>query len=145
MNIISTAEMGRFEALLHALRTELGGVVAERVIDPDSLRLPVGVAGARALSGQHIEPTSDDYGSLEDISRIAFLSFLDGSWYGGMCLADAKVRRWNCSGTGHSQAVKRPRSGPFRRDRQLDIDAGSGARASLLLSFQFLRRRLQAG
>jgi hypothetical protein len=35
----------------------------------------------------------------------------------GGVLTERGVRRWNCSGSGHSQAVKRPRSGSFRRDR----------------------------
>jgi hypothetical protein len=36
MNIISTAGMGRCEALVGALRAELGGVVAERVIESEA-------------------------------------------------------------------------------------------------------------
>jgi hypothetical protein len=90
MNIISSVGMGRCEALVAALRAELGGVLAERVIEAEAADFLWESRVRERYLGQHFDAVGDDYGSSEDVSRIAFLSFLDGRWHAGICLVDGK-------------------------------------------------------
>lgn len=90
MNIMSTIGMGRCEALVDALRAELGGIVAERVIEAEAGDFLWESRLRERYLGQHFDAVGDDYGSSEDVSRIAFLSLLDGCWHAGICLADGE-------------------------------------------------------
>jgi hypothetical protein len=90
MNIISTIGMGRCEALVDALRAELGGVLAERVIEAEAADFLWESRVRERYLGQHVDALDDDAVSSEDISRIAFLSFLDGCWHAGICLVDGE-------------------------------------------------------
>ena len=40
--------------------------------------------------GQHIETLDDEQFSSGEVSRIAFLSFLDRRWHAGICLVDGE-------------------------------------------------------
>ena len=88
MNIISTAGMGRCEALVDALRAELGGVLAERVIEAEAADFMWESRLRERYLGQHLDAIYDDENMSEDVSRMAFLSFLDGCWHAGICLVD---------------------------------------------------------
>jgi hypothetical protein len=90
MNIISSVGVGRCEALVDALRAELGGVLAERVIEAEAADFLWESRLRERYLGQHFDAFGEDYGSCEDISRIAFLSFLDGGWRAGICLVDGE-------------------------------------------------------
>ena len=90
MNIISTAGMGRCEALVGALRAELGGVVAERVIEAEAADFLWESRVRERYLGQHVDPVPDDESMSSDVSRMAFLSFLDGCWHTGICLVDGE-------------------------------------------------------
>ena len=90
MNIISTAGMGRCEALVDALRAELGGVLAERVIEAEAADFMWESRLRERYLGQHLDAIYDDENMSEDVSRMAFLSFLDGCWHAGICLADGE-------------------------------------------------------
>jgi hypothetical protein len=89
MNIISTVEMGRCEALIDALRAELGGVLAERVIEAEAADF-LWESRLRERYLGHVEAFDDDELSSEEVSRIAFLSLLDGCWHAGICLVDGE-------------------------------------------------------
>ena len=90
MNIMSTIGMGRCETLVDALRAELGGVLAERVIEAEAADFLWESRLRERYLGQHFEPIDDDFGSCGEVSRIAFLSFLDGYWHAGICLVDGE-------------------------------------------------------
>jgi hypothetical protein len=90
MNIMSTVEIGRCEALVDALRAELGAVLAERVIEAEAAEFLWESRLRERYLGQWFNAVDDDFGSSEDVSRIAFLSFLDGDWHSGICLVDGE-------------------------------------------------------
>jgi hypothetical protein len=90
MNIISTIGMGRCEALVDALRAELGGVLAERVIEVEAADFLWESRVRERYLGRHVDAILEDEQSSEDVSRIAFLSFLDGCWHAGICLVDGE-------------------------------------------------------
>lgn len=90
MNIISTVEMGQCEALVDALRAELGGVLAERVIEAEAAEFLWESRVRERYLGQHVDAFDHDELWSEDVSRIAFLSFLDGRWHAGICLVDGE-------------------------------------------------------
>ena len=90
MNIISTVGMGRCEALVDALRAELGGVLADRVIETEAADFLWESRLRERYLGQHIDAEDDDELSTAEVSRIAFLSYLDGAWHAGICLVDGE-------------------------------------------------------
>jgi hypothetical protein len=90
MNIISTAGIGRCEALVDALRAELGGVLAERVIEAEAADFLWESRLRVRYLGQHVDAIPDDESASQDVSRMAFLSFLDGDWHAGTCLVDGE-------------------------------------------------------
>ena len=90
MNIISTAGMGRCEALVDALRAELGGVLAQRVIESEAAEFLWESRVRERYLGQHIDAVDEEDLSSQEVSRIAFLSFLDGRWHAGTCLVDGE-------------------------------------------------------
>jgi hypothetical protein len=90
MHIISTVGTGRCEALVDALRAELGGVLAERVIEAEAADFLWESRVRERYLGQHFDAINDGNLSSHDVSRIAFLSFLDGRWHAGICLVDGE-------------------------------------------------------
>jgi hypothetical protein len=90
MNIMSTVEMGRCEALVDALRAELGGVLADRVIEAEAAEFLWESRLRERYLGQHFNAFDHDELASEEVSRIAFLSLLDGCWHAGICLVDGE-------------------------------------------------------
>ena|SRR5690348_5895835 len=90
MNIISTVAMGRCEAVVDALRAELGGVLAERVIEAEAAEFLWESRLRERYLGQHFDAIAEENLSPEEVSRIAFLSVLDGRWHAGICLVDGE-------------------------------------------------------
>jgi hypothetical protein len=90
MNIISTVAMGRCEAVVDALRAELGGVLAQRVIEAEAADFLWESRLRERYLGQHFDATDDQEFPSEEVSRIAFLSFLDDRWHAGICLVDGE-------------------------------------------------------
>ena len=91
MDMIWTVGMGRCEALVDALRAELGGVLAEHVIEAEAANFLWESRLRERYLGQYFAAACDGgYGSSEELSRIAFLSFLDGRWHAGICLVDGE-------------------------------------------------------
>ena len=88
MNMMSTIGMGRCEALVDALRAQLGGILAERVIEAEAANFLWESRLRERYLGQHLDVFCNDETPAEDVSRIAFLSFLDGRWHAGLCLVD---------------------------------------------------------
>jgi len=90
MNSISTIEISRCEALVDALRAELGGVVAERVIEAEAADFLWDSRVRERYLGLYCEGLGDFDDQCCDLSRIAVLSLLDGRWYAAICLVDGE-------------------------------------------------------
>ena len=90
MSIILTVGMSRCEALVDALRAELGGVLAERAIEAEAADFLWESRLRERYLGQHVDAIRDEEYCSEEVSRIAFLSFLDGCWHAGICLVDGE-------------------------------------------------------
>jgi hypothetical protein len=90
MNMISMNPMGRCDARIDALRAELGGILADRILEAEAADF---LWEARVLEhylGQHIDAVPADESTSQDVSRVAVLSLLDGSWQAGICLIDGE-------------------------------------------------------
>src|SRR4051812_271807 len=90
MDMISTIKMNPCEALVDALRAELGGVLAERVIEAEAADFLWDSRVRERYLGQYIDAVDDGDFSSQEVSRIVFLSFLDGRWHAGICLVDGE-------------------------------------------------------
>lgn len=90
MDIISTVGTSRCEAVVDALRAELGGVLAERVIEAEAAEFLWESRLRERYLGQHIDAFDDQEFPSGEVSRIAFLGFLDGCWHAGICLVDGE-------------------------------------------------------
>jgi hypothetical protein len=88
MNMISVTRIGRCDALVDALRAELGGILAERVLEVEAADFLWDSRVRERYLGQHIGVISGDGEPSEEVSRVAILSLLDGRWYAGICLVD---------------------------------------------------------
>jgi hypothetical protein len=101
MDIISTVGTSRCEAVVDALRAELGGVLAQRVIEAEAADFLWESRVRERYLGQHFDAFDDADLSSQDVSRIAFLSLLDGCWHAGICLVDgegsAAELLWKCT------------------------------------------------
>ena len=90
MNIISMNPMGRCDAQIDALRAELGGILADRILEAEAADFLWDSRVLERYLGQHIDAIPGDETMAEDVSRVAVLSLLDGSWRAGICLVDGE-------------------------------------------------------
>src|SRR5690348_8387413 len=90
MDIISTVGTSRCEAVVDALRAELGGVLAQRVIEAEAAEFLWESRVRERYLGQHFDATDDQEFPSDEVSRIGFLSFLDDCWHAGICLVDGE-------------------------------------------------------
>lgn len=90
MSMISMNPMGCCEALVDALRVELGGILAERILEAEAAEFLWESRIRERYLGQHLDMIPDDESMSEDVSRVAALSFLDGRWHAGICLVDGE-------------------------------------------------------
>lgn len=89
MYMISTIERG-CDAAVDVLRAEFGAVLAERIIEAEAVDFLWEARVQERYLGQQIEWNFDDDEASEELSRVAFLSVLDGRWYVGNCLVDGE-------------------------------------------------------
>jgi hypothetical protein len=85
MAYVSAIGAGACEARVDALRAEFGAVLAARILDAEELDFLWDGRISERYLGQQFGSECDD-GS--ELSRIAIVSFLDGSWHAAVCLAD---------------------------------------------------------
>ena len=90
MTMVSTVQMRRCDVLVDALKAELGGVLASRIIEAEAADFLWDARVRERYLGQHLDAFNHDGMSSNDVSRIAFLSFLDGRWHAGICLVDGE-------------------------------------------------------
>jgi len=89
MNMISTIGRG-CDAAVHALRAEIGGILAERIIEAEALDFLWQARVRERYLGQQIAWDPDDENASPELSRIVILSVLDGRWYAALCLVDGE-------------------------------------------------------
>jgi hypothetical protein len=96
MTIISAIPGGSGDAyarLVDGLRTELGcsdiAALANRIFEAEEADFHWQARVRERYLGQHLPVDLGDEEALEDVSRIAFLSFLGARWHAGVCLVDA--------------------------------------------------------
>jgi hypothetical protein len=85
MTYVSAIGSGACEGLVEGLRAEFGTVLAARILDADELDFLWDARVRERYLGQHFGVECDD--GIE-LSRVAIVSFLDGSWHAAVCLAD---------------------------------------------------------
>ena len=90
MNMISMNPIGRCDARIDALRAELGGGLADRILEAEAADFLWESRVREHYLGQYIEAVSGDESMIEDVSRVAVLSFLDGVWHAGIGLIDGE-------------------------------------------------------
>ncbi|HTU10992.1 MAG TPA: hypothetical protein VMG08_08860 [Allosphingosinicella sp.] len=108
MTIMSAISVGRVDALLAALKAELGGVLAGRVLESEALDFLWEARISERYLGQFLDDFcgSDEPG--DELSRVVVLSLLDGLWHVALCLIDgegcARELLWRRSFEGSDEA-----------------------------------------
>jgi hypothetical protein len=67
------------------LKAQFGSVIASRILEAEAADFHWQARVRERYVGQHLD---DDFGTGEELSRVAILSDLDGHWHAGMCLVD---------------------------------------------------------
>ena len=74
-------------AQLEALEVQFGAIVASRILEAEAADFHWDARVRERYLGQHPD---DDYGSGDELSRIAIVSDLGGQWHAGVCLVDGE-------------------------------------------------------
>jgi hypothetical protein len=97
MTIISAvpgASGDAYVRLVEGLQLELGcsdiAALAERVFEAEEPDFHWQARVRERYLGQHLPVDLSDEDALEDVSRIAILSFLGARWHAGVCLVDGE-------------------------------------------------------
>lgn len=72
-------------AQLEALKVQFGAIVASRILEAEAADFHWQARVRERYVGLHPD---DDFGSGEELSRIAIVSDLNGHWHAGVCLVD---------------------------------------------------------
>lgn len=70
---------------LEALKVHFGGIIASRILEAEAGDFHWEARVRERYLGLH---SDDDFGTGEELSRIAILSALGGQWHAGVCLVD---------------------------------------------------------
>ncbi len=84
MTRISSIATGGCDAAVEALRAEFGAILAARILEAEAVDFLWEARVKERYLGQYL---GVDEGA-DELSRVAILSGLDGSWYAGVCLVD---------------------------------------------------------
>lgn len=90
MTMISMNPMGRWDARIDALRAEFGGILADRILEAEAADFLWESRVRERYLGQHVDAFPDGESLIQDVSRIAVLSFLDSHWCAAICLIDGE-------------------------------------------------------
>jgi hypothetical protein len=90
MNMISIIPAGRCDNRINALRAELGSILADRIFEAEATEFLWESRVLERYLGQHLDAIPADESMSEDVSRMAFLSLLDGRWHAGIGLVDGE-------------------------------------------------------
>ena len=99
MTIISATPGGSgdaFAKLVEGLQMEFGcadvGALAARILETEAADFHWDARVKERYLGQHYDVDLCSDGLVEELDRIAFLSFLAGRWHAGVCLVDGEGR-----------------------------------------------------
>lgn len=81
-------QIGRCDAQIEALRAELGNILSARVIEAEALDFLWEARIRERYLGQEFRIDEAECEIYEELSRIAFISVLEGCCYAGACLVD---------------------------------------------------------
>lgn len=90
MNMMTTIGMRRCDRQLEIIRAEFGAVIAARILEAEAVDFFWEARVQERYLGQYLDYSDMDRHSGEDLSRMAFLSHLDGRWCVGICLVDGE-------------------------------------------------------
>ena len=74
-------------AQLEALKVQFGAVIASRILEAEAADFHWEARIRERYLGQHCD---EDFGSGEELSRVAILSDLGRQWHAGVCLVDGE-------------------------------------------------------
>lgn len=90
MNMMTTIGMRRCDVQVEAIRAEFGAVIGARILEAEAMDFLWDARVREHYLGQQVDALFDDDDAVADLSRIAFLSVLDGDWHAGICLVDGE-------------------------------------------------------
>jgi hypothetical protein len=97
MTIISAVSAGSGDAyaqLVEGLRLEFGcadvGALAERILEAERAHFHWEGRVRERYLGQHCPLDFGDEEEVDDLARMAILSFVAGRWHAGVCLVDGE-------------------------------------------------------
>ena len=92
MTMISAISNGRCDAMVDALRAEFGVVLTARILEAEAMDFLWDARVKERYLGQHFDVGFCFEEDETELSRMAILSFLGGSWHAGTCLVDGEGR-----------------------------------------------------
>lgn len=81
---------GRCELIAEELRTEFGGILAERILEAEAADFLWEVRVKERYLGQHLDVGLGEDELETELARVAILGFLDGRWIAAACLIDGE-------------------------------------------------------
>ena len=88
MTMVYTMSNDGCEAAVEELQAEFGAIVAERIFEAEAADFLWDARVKERYLGQHLVLEDD----AEELSRVAILSVLAGSWHAGVSLVDGEGR-----------------------------------------------------
>jgi len=88
MNMMSTIGMRHCDVALEQLRAEFGGLMTARIVDAEAAEFMWESRVSERYLGLQVDALGEAEDADEDMSRMAFLSHLDGEWHAGICLVN---------------------------------------------------------
>jgi len=92
MTMISDMMNGRCEAIVEDLCARFGAILAARIVESEEADFLWETRVKERYLGQHFDVGFDDGEFAEELSRVAVLSPLSGSWHVAACLIDGEGR-----------------------------------------------------
>ena len=90
--MISAISNTRCDAVVDELRAEFGMVLAARILEAEAMDFLWDARVKERYLGQHLDVGFCSEEDETELSRIAILSFLGGSWHVAACLVDGEGR-----------------------------------------------------
>jgi len=78
------------DAVVEGLRAEFGVVLAARIFEAEAVDFLWEARVKERYLGQHYDVGFEDPGDEHELSRVAILSAVDGSWHAATCLVDGE-------------------------------------------------------
>ncbi|WP_114952253.1 hypothetical protein [Sphingosinicella terrae] len=90
MDVVYAIGIERCDGRVEELRAEFGSVLADRIVEAEAAEFLWEARVLERYLGQHVASVLDDEEASQELSRVGFVSALDGRWYAGICLVDGE-------------------------------------------------------